>query len=64
MDNKLKHLEFLQGVIGRMAQNSFLFKGLGNDDCCWAVCVRAIDTKHARFLNRCPPSASMTSLGR
>ena len=27
MDDKLKHLEFLQGVINRMAQNSFLIKG-------------------------------------
>jgi len=27
MDDKLKHLEFLQGVINRMAQNSFLVKG-------------------------------------
>ncbi len=28
--NKLKHLDYLQAVIARMAQNSFLFKG-------WAV---------------------------
>jgi hypothetical protein len=27
MDDKLKHLEFLQGVINRMGQNSFLIKG-------------------------------------
>jgi len=26
-DNKLKHLEFAQGVINRMANNSFLLKG-------------------------------------
>jgi hypothetical protein len=27
MDDKLKHLEFAQGVINRMGQNSFLIKG-------------------------------------
>ena len=27
MDAKLKHLEFIQGVINRMASNSFLLKG-------------------------------------
>ena len=27
MDDKLKHLEFIQSVINRMAQNSFLIKG-------------------------------------
>jgi hypothetical protein len=27
MDNKDKHLEFIQGVINRMGQNSFLIKG-------------------------------------
>ena len=26
-ENKLKHLEFVQGVINRMARNSFLIKG-------------------------------------
>lgn len=26
-DNKLKHLEFIQNAIGRMAHNSFLIKG-------------------------------------
>ncbi len=30
MANKEKHLEFIQGVINRMAQNSFLIKG-------WAI---------------------------
>lgn len=30
MDNKLKHLELVQGVINRMAGNSFMLKG-------WAV---------------------------
>jgi hypothetical protein len=34
MDAKLKHLEFLQGVISRMATNSFLFKG-------WAITIAA-----------------------
>ena len=27
MSDKLKHLEFIQGVINRMGQNSFLIKG-------------------------------------
>lgn len=26
-ENKLKHLEFIQGIINRMGQNSFLLKG-------------------------------------
>jgi hypothetical protein len=34
MDAKLKHLELIQGVIDRMAQNSFLFKG-------WAITIAA-----------------------
>jgi hypothetical protein len=34
MDAKLKHLEFIQAVIGRMATNSFLFKG-------WAITLAA-----------------------
>ena len=34
MDSKLKHLEFLQGVINRMAGNSFLLKG-------WSVTLAA-----------------------
>ena len=29
MENKHKHLEFIQGVISRMAQNSFILKGWG-----------------------------------
>lgn len=33
-DNKLKHLEFIQSIITRMAQNSFLLKG-------WAVTIVA-----------------------
>ena len=47
MDAKLKHLEFLQAVISRMATNSFLFKG-------WAITVAtglsafaAVNTKTA-----------------
>lgn len=28
-ENKVKHLEFIQGVINRMGQNSFLLKGWG-----------------------------------
>jgi len=34
MDNKLKHLELIQGVINRMAANSFLLKG-------WSVTLAA-----------------------
>ena len=34
MDAKLKHLEFLQAVISRMATNQFLFKG-------WAITIAA-----------------------
>jgi hypothetical protein len=45
MEAKLKHLEFIQAVIARMATNSFLFKG-------WAITIAvglstfaAVDTK-------------------
>lgn len=34
MENKIKHLELIQGVINRMASNSFLLKG-------WAVTLVA-----------------------
>jgi hypothetical protein len=34
MEAKLKHLEFIQAVIARMATNSFLFKG-------WAITIAA-----------------------
>jgi hypothetical protein len=34
MERKLKHLEFIQAAISRMATNSFLFKG-------WAVTIAA-----------------------
>jgi hypothetical protein len=34
MENKLKHLEFIQSAISRMATNSFLFKG-------WAITLAA-----------------------
>src|ERR1700685_1637933 len=47
MEAKLKHLEFIQAVIARMATNSFLFKG-------WAITIAAglsafaaVDTKWA-----------------
>jgi hypothetical protein len=47
MEAKLKHLEFIQTAIGRMASNSFLFKG-------WAITIAsglsafgAADTKTA-----------------
>src|SRR6476620_5588836 len=34
MEPKMKHLEFIQAVISRMATNSFLFKG-------WAITIAA-----------------------
>ena len=34
MDNKIKHLELIQGIINRMAGNSFMLKG-------WAVTLVA-----------------------
>jgi hypothetical protein len=34
LDAKLKHLEFIQGVIARMSNSSFLFKG-------WAITIAA-----------------------
>ena len=34
MDRKMKHLEMIQGVISRMANNSFMLKG-------WAVTLVA-----------------------
>lgn len=34
LDAKLKHLEFIQGAIGRMSTSSFLFKG-------WAITIAA-----------------------
>lgn len=34
MEAKLKHLEFIQSAIARMATNSFLFKG-------WAITIAA-----------------------
>jgi len=47
MEAKLKHLEFIQAAIARMATNSFLFKG-------WAITIAAalsafaaVDTKRA-----------------
>lgn len=40
VDAKLKHLEFLQGAIGRMSNSSFLFKG-------WAVTIAAALTTFA-----------------
>lgn len=40
LDAKLKHLEFIQGVIARMSNSSFLFKG-------WAVTIAAALTTFA-----------------
>jgi hypothetical protein len=50
VDAKLKHLEFIEAVISRMATNSFLFKG-------WAITVAAalsgfaaVDTKQGLLI--------------
>jgi hypothetical protein len=40
LDSKLKHLEFIQAVIARMSNSSFLFKG-------WAVTIAAALTTFA-----------------
>jgi hypothetical protein len=49
MEAKLKHLDYIQAAISRMATNSFLFKG-------WAITIAAalsafaaVDTKDALF---------------
>ena len=49
MEAKLKHLDYIQAVIGRMATNSFLFKG-------WAISIASllagfavVKTKYALF---------------
>lgn len=50
MEAKLKHLEFIEAVISRMATNSFLFKG-------WAITIAAalsgfaaVDSKHGLII--------------
>jgi hypothetical protein len=50
VEAKLKHLEFIQSVIARMATNSFLFKG-------WAITIAAglgafaaVETRTALFV--------------
>jgi hypothetical protein len=50
MEAKLKHLEFIQAVISRMATNSFLFKG-------WAITIAAalagfaaVDSQHGLLI--------------
>jgi hypothetical protein len=45
MEAKLKHLEFLQAVISRMATNSFLFKG-------WAITIAAALASFAAVDNK------------
>lgn len=48
MENKLKHLEFIQNIIARMASNSFLLKG-------WAITIAtaliaiSIDKNNCRY---------------
>jgi uncharacterized membrane protein len=50
MEAKLKHLEFIEAAISRMATNSFLFKG-------WAITIAAalagfatVDSKHGLLI--------------
>ena len=45
MEAKLKHLEFIQSAIARMANNSFLFKG-------WAITIAAALSGFAAFDTR------------
>src|SRR5438132_3712535 len=45
MERKLKHLEFIQAVISRMATNSSLFKG-------WAVTIAAALSAFAAIESR------------
>ena len=47
MGNKLKHLEFIQNVINRMANTSFLLKGLEHHHHRGLVCLQC-----ERGLNR------------
>lgn len=50
MENKLKHLEFIQNIISRMASNSFLLKG-------WAITIVSaliaisIDKNNCNYFN-------------
>jgi hypothetical protein len=50
MDAKLKHLEFIQSTIARMATNSFLFKG-------WAITVAAALSAFATTESKVGPIA-------
>ena len=45
MEAKLKHLEFIQAAIARMATNSFLFKGWAMTIAVGIAAFAAADTK-------------------
>jgi hypothetical protein len=47
MEAKLKHLEFIQSVISRMATNSFLFKGCAITIAAGISAFAAVETKPA-----------------
>lgn len=47
MEAKLKHLEFIQAAIARMATNSFLFKGWAITIAAGLTAFAAVDTKTA-----------------
>jgi len=47
MEQKLKHLEFIQAAIARMATNSFLFKGWAITIAAGLLAFAAVDTQTA-----------------
>lgn len=47
LDAKLKHLEFIQAVIARMATNSFLFKGWATTIAAGLAAFAAVDSRAA-----------------
>jgi hypothetical protein len=49
IDAKLKHLEFIQAVIARMATSSFLFKGWAITIAAGLAAFAALDSKPALF---------------
>ena len=49
MENKRKHLELIQGIINRMAGNSFLLKGWSVTLVSAVFALSAKDANHAYF---------------
>ena len=50
MDSKIKHLEFIQDVISRMASNSFMLKGWGVTLVAAVFALSSKDTDKSYFL--------------